>query len=287
MEADIEKHEEVKRKIEAVEKNTKSMRERAIEKLGLKGETFLSLCDRGSEFFGKNVSLKTKLFASAGLITAGALSASAGPVVLTTIGLTTLAMRTISAAGTYLVVRGILEKNYEAREKAGKKVSSLEKGLYGAGAVVIAVGAGQAIGYLFEQLAIAAEKGITSAKDLLEMTKTVVPANMPTEVIQEALPVDPVVTENTHIISPEIITPPLEVLHTVLRNENLWSVVRKSLESIDYEGFSHLSRGVQEAKISLLIDKIAQDPKSFGVMSGKIDLIKPGETINLTKLFTK
>lgn len=278
---------EQKNKIAAVEEKTKSLREKTVEKLGLKGKAFLSLCDKGSEFFGKNVSLKTKLFASAGLITAGALSASAGPIVLTSIGLATVAMRGISAAGTYLVVRNVLEKNYEAREKAGKKVSSLEKGIYGVTSVAIAVGAGQAIGYLFEHLATAVENSIISEKELLEMAKTTTPSDVVSEVVTETPSIPQVMVENSPIISPEIITPPLEVIHTVIRNENLWSIMRKTLEAIDYEGFSHLSRGVQEAKISLLIDKIAQDPKSFGVMSGKIDLIRPGETINLTKLFTK
>lgn len=282
---------EQKSKIAAVEEKTKNLREKVMEKLGNKGKTFLSLCDKGSDFLKANVSGKTRIFASAGLITAGTLSVAAsvaaGPVVLTAIGITSLAMRAISAAGTYQLIRGALEKNYEAREKNGEKVSSLQKGFYGASALVIAAGAGLAIGNLFEYLATAVENSIISEKELLEMSKTAIPSDVAGEVVTETRSIPQVMTENSPIISPEIITPPLEVLHTVIRNENLWSIMRKTLETIDYEGFSHLSRGVQEAKISLLIDKIAEDPKSFGVMSGKIDLIRTGETINLTKLFTK
>jgi hypothetical protein len=279
---------DVEQKLNAVDKKTESLRTSLIEKIGMKGETFLSLLDRGSEFFGKNVGWKTKVFASAGLLTAGALSASSGPIVLTAIGLTSLTLRTVSAAGTYLTVRGILEKNYEEREKSGKKVSALEKGLYGAGTIIIAVGVGQAISYLFENIASNIESSLHTAQNVVQPEINPNIATSSPEVLPDTSHATTelgTVAHNT--LTPEIILEPTEILHTVTRNENLWSVLRKTLENSDYQGFSHLSRGVQEAKISLLIDQIAKDPSAYGIASGKPDIIHPGEILNLTKLFTK
>lgn len=276
-----EKVKEIHKKLEAVENKTKSFRASIMEKLGTSGNELLSLADRGAKFFGENVDWKTKVFAGAGLVAAGALSAYATPVVLTAIGVTSLAMRGLSAASTYLVLKGVLDKKYEQWEKEGKTTSDIKKVMYGSGAAILAGVTGQAVGWLTEH-------GLSSLNDMVShFSSSTITLPVPENISTPTIPEEILQTPQPSTPSVEVTALSPEIVHEVTKGQNLWSILRSTLSKENIDGFLSLTQGEQESRIQALVSKIAEDPKSFGIVSEKIDLIRAGEKLNLTSLFKK
>ena len=264
-------------KLAVIDKNTENIRTSLLERLGTHGKEFLSLVDKGSKFFKENVSWKTRVFAGAGLLTSAALSVYAAPLVLTALGVTSLSMRVISASGTYLVLKNVLDKNFDARTKNGKAASEKEKMFYGVGAVILAGITGQAIGHLIEN-------GIPqSVRDMFQ-TQSPLPATPPATIeVPAETPVDTPVESTT----PEAIVPAPVLLHEVVKGDSLWSILRSSLSQENFEGFTKLTLGDQEKMIQLAVNKIAEDPTSYGVTSGSVHKLGVGNMVkfSLPELF--
>lgn len=259
-----------------VGKNTEKQRASLLEKLGTNGKELLTLADRGAKFFGENVGWKVKTFAGAGLAVAGAFAAPAAPIVLTAIGVTSLAVRGVSAAGTYLILKGILDKKYEALATEGKTVSDLRKAVFGTGAIILAATAGQLAGYI-------AEQGLSSLQDIF--TEKLPPVSVPVPVVTPDIPTPEFSQPEAPLLAtPEAVIVTPEVFHEVIKGQNLWSILRTTLSKENIDGFLSLTQGEQEARIHELVGKIAEDPKSFGIGSGKVGLIRVGETLNITKM---
>lgn len=262
--------------MKAVTAETHRQQESLKKILKPEGKKLLKFLESGANYLNKNVGSGPKLFACAGLIAAGALSAYASPVVFTAIGLTSLGMRVVSTAGTYALVKKLLDSKYETWEKEGKKISTLKKTSLELGAVITAAGAGQAVGWLFEHIATFADSALHTSHHIQDahnevaskITHIPVTPTDPTFVTEQLAPVTSSVEVLTQS-SPELI-------HAVMKNENLWSIVRKTLSASNYigfENFSSLPDNMKEAKIQWIVDQLAKNPQAHGITSGDVNKI--------------
>lgn len=145
------------------------------------------------------------------------------------------------------------------------------------------------LNFIFEKLApsqenakVVKQSAITTAVlDSLKETK-----KSPTRLVN--MPQKGIATQPMIIPAKNESTP--ELLHTVKPSENLWSILRSTLtrnDYIGYENFASLSDAKKEEKIRSIVTEIEKDPKAYGFPTEKTNLIRPGNTLNLTKLLKK
>ncbi len=290
-----------------VAKRTTSKLETTLEKLGPEGKKLVLRLTQGSEYLNTKVNNPyVKLFAAAGLVSAGALAAYASPVVLASIAGAGLGMRVISAAGIYTFARKELDEKYKEWEKEEKNISALSKMGMEAGAIGFALFSGEMIGRAFEGIAssdlvreTAASIGdkvretTTSLGDIWknifgEKTITIPPVTMSSQppVTLDPTPTPAIATPDVPTAPPTPTTAPEATLgteaapinpdleHIVKKGDNLWSLLRGDLAKIDIAGFDELSSGAKERMIREILDDMPVPE------SGKIDKIFPGDVVN-------
>lgn len=285
----LERHTPWKERLEKITKNTKNRLETTLEKLGPAGKKLVSVLTEGSEYLNSQTSNKVvKLFAAAGLVSAGALAAYATPVVLTSIAGVGLGMRIVSAAGVYAFARKQLDKKYEKWEREGKQKSALSIAGHEAAAIGLALCSGEIIGRVFSGVAsmpviqevAQSIKNVANVDGLTKYWSNVFSDN-PTQSIasQGAQDITKPVPE-PEIITPleSVVTPSNpELQHVIKKGDSLWSLLRKDLAGMKLEGLSSLSQGAQERMMKEILDDIT-------VPSGNIDKIFPGERVDFNEI---
>lgn len=325
--------EEHVKKLDVIDLNSKKIREKAMETLEASGKKFLNFLDKGSRFLNENVRKGPKLFACLGLCAAGALSAPAAPVTITAIALASIVFRGLSAAGTYVMLREILDKKYAKWEAEGITKGTLNKAFLETGAVLTAALSGQIIGTIFDTLVAPA-----LPDDIGTLLKKILPENY--EPISGTLPSPPPVqTENVSQTfaknifdgnpgsvlehTPQLETshtipvgeqtqtiaeastetnitphaegnivhetlastiPSVEGVHKVESGETLWGALRKTLSHVEGDTFKDLASRIQDAKIQTIIDTIKENPAKFGIVSGNVGVVYPGDVIDIRSL---
>lgn len=289
-----------KNRLAKVSHRTNTIFETTTKELGPAGNKLVSLLTQGAEYLNNSVGRKTKLFTAVGILTAGALAAYATPLILTALGTTSLAMRIVSAAGFYIFLRKQLDKKYAKWEKEGLAQSALAKAGKEAGAIGCALFGGEIIGKGFEWLssleftkeAVTSLKNSSIAESATETwsnlfnngavsttPSTAEPvAQIPTTSTPEAVistPANPVVSAIETIAPPDP-----SLIHTVVKNDSLWSLLRKDLTRLDFEGFNQMMQSDQEKMIQEFVNKI-------DVPSGSKDLIRIHDKIDFNKYFRK
>ena len=294
-----------KGRLGSVATTTKNKLESTLEKVGPHGKKLVSLLTRGSEYLNTQVNNKAvRLFAAAGLVSAGAMAAYATPIVLASMAGVGLGMRIISAAGMYKLVRKQLDDKYKEWEKDGKKKNTLSIAGMEAGAVGIALFSGEMIGKAFELIASSdiVHEVATSIKNTANIesvkeswSKLLFGSDAPVSTLptEEALassassPVIPTETTTTGVEAKT--TTPLEnavaptnadLQHVVKKGDNLWSLLRGDLSRLNFEGFNELTQKGQEKMIQEFVNKI-------DVPSGSKDLIRIGEKLDFNKYFRR
>lgn len=288
-----------KERLGKVTKTTKNKLETTLDKMGPEGKKLVSMFTKGSEYLNSKVDKKTKFFAAAGLLSAGAMAAYATPVVLASIAGVGLSMRIISAAGVYTFARKELDKKYEEWEKDGKKKSALTIVGMEAGAVGFALFSGEVIGTLFQGIAemsvvqetLTSIKNVANIDSLAEYWKGVFSDNVPapTSVSTPSAESTPTILATAPEASTSggdvSKTSPLEsqttptnpdLEHTVKKGDTRWSLLRKDLEILQPEGFENLSQGGKERLIREILDDITDPPGNID----KILPIHPGDKIS-------
>lgn len=290
-------------KVKNIQEKTNTIFKETLKNIGQEGKKLVTLLTAGSEYLNTQVNNKAvRLFAAAGIITAGALAAYATPVVLASMAGVGFGLRIVSAAKLYTSARKVLDTKYEEWEKEGKKTHALQIAGLEIGAVGAAIFAGDVVGKIFEgitSLDIVREVA-TSVKNtanidsvteawskLLSGNTTVsVPAVDPPVISAPSViktgTLDAAATSTQQVSSNtlESMAPDPSLIHTVTKGDSLWSLLRGDLSRLNIEGFNGLTQGDQEKIIQKFVDKI-------DVPSGNKDLIRITEILDFNKYFTR
>lgn len=294
-------------------------RESVRRELGPEGKGLLNMLDRGAQFFDNNVSPKTRIFAGVTLAATGALALYATPAIGTIAVITAAGagVRVIGASAAYIGIKRTLDKyikdvddhnanREEDDEKFNLKVGRTEKKLFAlagaAGAALLGNLAGE---YLAPTLGKVLEEYFPQINDtLFSFSRGVVPSvpvvpEVTTGITPQAMPLPevPVITFAPNPV-PEVVLPPVIetitptispelLLHTVKPGENLWAILRKTMEASNFEGFNALSDNLKESMIADALSKLPKNPQEYGITSGNINVIAQGATIDISKAFTK
>ena len=288
-----------KERLGKVTATTKNKLETTLEKLGPAGNKLVSSLTKGSEYIKSQTSNKAvKIFAAAGLVSAGALAAYATPVVLASMAGVGLGLRVVSAAKVYAFSRKLLDEKYKIWEKEGTKKSTLSVAGYETAAIGFALFAGEAVGKAFEIIASSevVHEVVTSIKNtanlgsVTEAWGNLFNKETLTAVASDTQSVASTSTASspstTHEVAPpsqssqleNTVTPPNpELQHVVKKGDSLWSLLRKDLADMNLEGFEKLSQGAKERMMREILDNTS-------VPSGNIDKIYPGDTVDFNKV---
>jgi hypothetical protein len=282
-------------KIKKIKENTNNIFKDTLEKVGPSGKKLVSLLSSGSEYINAQVkNPAVKYFASAGLLSAGALAAYATPVVLASMAGVGLGLRVVSAAKIYTSARKILDKTYEKKEKEGNKISAIKMAGLEVGALGVALFSGEIIGKVFEGIAsldVVHEIGtsIKNSANIESITEVWgklfggdTPVSIPADVqpvvhtppVPSPSPVDVSVQNMPAVSAPieHIVAPDPSLIHHVAKGDSLWSLLRGDLTRLNYEGFNSLAQGDQEKIIQELVNKIE-------VPSGNKQIIRIGQDV--------
>ena len=299
-----EKWEKKFEKLRNIQKKTNTIFKETLEKVGPNGKKLVTLLTAGSEYLNTQVNNKAvRLFAAAGLISAGALAAYATPVVLASMAGVGFGLRIVSAAKVYTSARTILDAKYEEWEKEGKKIHALKIVGLEIGAAGAAIFAGDVIGKIFEGIAsldivrevatsiknTANIESVTEAWSKLFTKETPLPVSAPEYSITPTPSTAPTgipdtATANTQQMTSNTLesmaTPDPSLIHTVVKGDSLWSLLRGDLSRLNFDGFNGLTQGDQEKMIQKFVDKV-------DVPSGSKDLIRIKETLDFNTYFKK
>ncbi len=282
-------------RFETIDKKTETIRESVLEKIGKEGVKLLSIFDKGANFLKNNVDTKTRVLAGAGMLAAAGISLYTAPVFATGAAISVVAagMRVVSASGTYLTARALLEKMYKKAENEGRAYGNTEKVLFGAGAVLGSAALGTAVGQIFEHF-FPAEKIANvlqhvGAPDIPVPTPEVTyVAEAPSIVPQAPVPDTSFVQSG---IQNAITSIPFELTERVVKpGENLWSIigdVMKHASPEGYEGFNMLDSHAKDVKILEVVGHVMKDPQAYGIKGGDINHIAQGVKLHLANAFIK
>ncbi len=308
--------------LDKVTQKTREKRASTLQELGPEGSKFINILDRGAEFFDRNVSSKTRLFAGVTLAATGALAIYATPAI-GTIAIITAAgagVRVLGASAAYIGIKRMLDSYIKSvddhnanrdddDEKLNLKVGSPEKKLFAlagaAGAAMLGNLAGEylapALGNVLKEyipqindtIVSIYRSGLTQFSTLPnapEISPVAVPQVAPLPVFVETPAATPTIQPSPLPPVGEnlVTTVPKELLtHTMKPGDDLWSVIKKTMETSNFEGYNQLNEALKESKIAEALGRLPSDPREYGGESGNINYIQAGKTIDLTRAFTK
>ncbi len=288
--------------------NTKEKSMEVRKNLGPEGTKLLNSLDRGAEFFDRNVSKKTRLFAGATLAATGALALYATPAIGTVAVITAAGMgvRVIAASASYVAIKRVLDAQTKKFGPTEKKLFALAGA---AGAAMLGELAGRYLApslgeyleeyipkinetlFTFTRGAIAPPSIPSSAVEVLTPTSVATPAPDVAQVIAPEVSQTPIVTPEA--VAPSVTEaltsaiPPELLQHTVKPGENIWNILKETLKASNYDGFTGLPEDMKQQKILDMVGKIMENPKVVGLEGNNINLIHPGEKLDFTKLLQK
>ncbi len=309
VEAQVVKERRIIEGLDKITERTSERRYEVFEKLGPYGVKLLNSLDRGAHFLDRQVRKEIRIGTGVGLACAGALALYATPA-LGTIAVITAAgigARVLAASAAYVGLKRVIDNLADSAEDFNKnrrddddplKDFKVDGTVRKFGALSAAFGAamvGQLIGeHLAPVLGKVLHEYFPHINDTITtFTRGVVPGPPTVPDVAPPAPVPNVVEVATPpVVAPSVIetaaatvTPDL-FHHTVKPGENLWTIVRKTLEATNVD-FTGLNPGAQESMIAEMMAKLPKDPRDYGITSGNINIITPGTVIDLTKAFTK
>lgn len=313
----------LRRGLDKLTKTTREKRDAVLKELGPEGGRFITALDKGAHFLDRQVRKEIRLATGISLAAAGALALYATPAIGTVAVITAAGVgaRVLGASAAYVGIKKLADKFIDRVEESNRnrdkddpllnfKVGKAERTFTAVAATLFASVFGQLAGeYLAPSLGSVLKEYFPSINEPLASvsrdsgpkfsTVPTAPEIIHTPEVTTVAPEIPVAQVATPAITPEIVAAPVtetivstispEILHHTMKpGENLWSVVRKIMESVNFEGFNDLiNENLKEAKIMEALGRLPSDPKDFGVESGNINTIQAGKTIDLTKAFTK
>ncbi len=280
--------------LSSVDKRTDNLLQNALETSTGAAKTILEKVELLGEKFNR---LPKSVRYGTGIAIAG-LGASGAPLVVPALALATV-FRVASGAGLYATLHKALENTYAKEEAAGRKVKVLRKQVMGAGAITVSAFAGYAIGQYISGL-FPTDEAVHTTGPAVSQIDSAASAPVPVpEVVASAASapdVEAITQAASEQVAQEVVAAPAhEMIHIVVEDENLWTIVKDHLMRSD--AFTDLSEqaknieiskylaAIQEAKIFPHgIDNIhAGDVVDFSQFDGKI----PEDILKHVTLFTK